>query len=266
MNTQLILRKLIKREKVRCEGLYMRLCSIFENLPKGSLIDRNGHMYRAFRENKKQYQKPIREDIQLLQDLRQRRYLKKAIPILVKRIEACRLFLETDRMYDPVEIEASFREIYQGAMDLGMFLEGDISVEEWKQEQYIRNSYPFREKHVTDGGMQVRSKAESMIGTQMEHFHMLFRPEPQIVLEGRIFFADFEVFLPKIRRRIYIEHFGKMDDPEYWAKAMYKIRNYHKAGLYLGVNFFFTWETKDRPLTIGEINEMLNEIRAMDQI
>ena len=266
MNTQLILRKLIKREQIRCEELYLRLSRTFENLPKGSLIDRNGHMYRAFRENRKQYQKPIREDIQLLQDLRQRRYLKKAIPILRKRIEACRLFMETDQMYDPVEIEASSRKIYHGAMDPDMFLEGDISIEEWKREQYVRNSYPFSEKHVTDGGLRVRSKAEAMIGTQMEHFHMMFRPEPQIVLEGRVFFADFEVFLPKIRRRIYIEHFGKMDDPEYRAKAMYKIRNYHKAGLYLGVNFFFTWESKDKPLATSEINAMLNEIRAMDQI
>ena len=265
MDKQLRLHELVKEELNRNEELHDLLETELRHLPKGSLLDRNGHLYRAFRENGVQYQKPIKNDKRLLQNLKLRSFIKNALPYIKNRVAICRMFLANDSFYDPVKIEHALREIYQGIDDRRIFLEGDIGAEEWENEKYFRNKYPFREEHFTDGGIQVRSKAEAMIGTQIEHRDMVFRCEPERYVEGVRVYPDFEIFLPYRRRRVYLEHFGKMDSPEYLRKAMYKIANYHKAGLLSGVNFFFTWETRDKPLNILEINEVLDEIELLDK-
>lgn len=266
MDRQLILHKLIKEELHRCENLYEKLSAERAKLPKGSLLDRNGHIYRAFREDGRQYQKPIKEDEVLLNNLKLRRYLKKSMPDLAGRIRACKLFLENETFYDPAAAEAGLKPLYKGIVSSDLFLDEDISAELWTAEEYKRNDYPFSETHVTEGGLQVRSKAEAMIGTQMEHLGIMFRAEPQLELGNQYVYPDFEIFLPNIRRRVYIEHFGRMDDPEYLMKALYKIGNYHKAGLHLGVNFFFTWESREKPLNISEIHSVLEQILQLDTI
>ena len=114
MDKQLWLHQLAIEEITRCEELYSTLEQRLSELPKGSLLDRNGHIYRAFRENERQYQKPINEDRQLLQNLKLRQYIKKALPFLKKKIRAYRQLLETDCIYDPVNIESAMGIIYQG--------------------------------------------------------------------------------------------------------------------------------------------------------
>jgi len=265
MDKQLWLHRVIMEELARCEKLYDQFQEMLLHLPRGSLLDRNGHTYRAYRENNIQYQKPIKRNTQLVEDMKMRQFLKKGLPLLQKRIEACRAFLQRERFYDPLKIEGEMKKIYSGVSDLPVYLEGDLSESMWKNQNAQRNGYPFEEDHFTAGGEQVRSKSEAMIGTEMEHRNMIFICEPPLWLEDKVVYPDFAVFLPGIRRCVYLEHFGRMDEPGYLKKAMFKLMHYHNCGLYLGINFFFTWETKDHPLNTKEINVVLDKIQSLDK-
>ena len=56
MDRQLVLHHMIVSELKRYEELYELMMNLLTKLPKGSLLNRNGHMYRAFRENGRQFQ------------------------------------------------------------------------------------------------------------------------------------------------------------------------------------------------------------------
>jgi predicted nuclease of restriction endonuclease-like RecB superfamily len=100
----------------------------------------------------------------------------------------------------------------------------------------------------------------------METRKMLFLCEPEIFCGRKRYYPDFAILLPNIRRIVYLEHFGKMDSPDYLESTMDKLRDYQKYGLYLGINFFFTWETHDKPLNMKDVNQVLDDILALDQI
>ncbi len=158
MIRQLLLHDMVLQELKRCKALYSKFMDDIVRLPKGSLLNRNGHTYWAYRENGKQIQTPIRKN-KLVRDLKYKHFIKKALPCLLKRIEACMLFLRNELIYDPVSIEQKMKEVYQDIKACDVFMEGDMSLEEWLREPYIRNPQPFEEEHYTDKGQQVRSKA-----------------------------------------------------------------------------------------------------------
>ena len=54
------------------------------------------------------------------------------------------------------------------------------------------------------------------------------------------------------------EHFGKVDDPEYFQKnVVWKLKKYIENGYIPGKNLIITWETKNTPLSIEEVSKMI---------
>ena len=264
MDRQLLLHKMILEELYRCEHLQQELEKKLKILPKGSVLNRNGHMYRAYRENGKQYQVPIHNDNKMLDELILRRYIKEGLPSLKTRTKLCKDFLKKERYYDHEKIRSSLNESYKTGKCQSLLLEHDIDLSTWLNSPYKRNPAAFAEEHYTANGVQVRSKSESLIGSALEQRGLLFRCEPEIWCGNQNYYPDFVIFLPNIRRIIYLEHFGKMGDPGYVKKTMKKLKDYQQHGLYLGINFFFTWETLDCPLNMREVHEVLDEIQALD--
>lgn len=265
MNRQLYLHLFILDELRRYEKLHSLLQAYLLDAPSGSLLNRNGHIYRAFREGGRQHQMPAGKDAKMIQKIKLKFFIKKALPVLERKINNCKQFIEAECIYEPMMIVEELKSVYQSFDYADIFLEGDYSLENWKSEKYVRNAAPFEKEHFTGGKVQVRSKAEAMIGTQAEARGMHFRCEPEKWIDNKRAYPDFEFFLPKSRKRVYLEHFGQMDDLKYLKRAMFKLMNYHKAGLFLGINFFFTWETEEKPLTYQEINEVLDIIEALDE-
>ena len=72
-------------------------------------------------------------------------------------------------------------------------------------------------------------------------------------------YPDFTVLNKNTMEVVYLEHFGKMDDSEYAAKAVAKVRNYEKTGIYVGRNLFLTMETKATPFDAGCIETMFRD-------
>jgi len=201
----------------------------------------------------------------IIQELEKRRYIKKGLPILKKRIELLEYFLANDIIYDPEEIEKILPKQYKGTSNLGIFLNEDIDVEAWVNEPYKRNPAPFIEEHYTKNRVKMRSKSEAMIGSRLEDNMIIYKPELGIMIGGRIIYPDFVILIPELRIIVIWEHFGKVDDKWYMQDKMTRLMDYGRTGFYPGVNLFITSEMRGNPLTMLEIDATISEILAIKE-
>lgn len=266
MNRQLLINRFIEEEYDRCCQLFDDMTSSFRRLPRGSITNREGQLCRFVRENGKQYLVPILDDERLVDELRRRRAIKESLPEVRRRMEACKSFLEQQRVYDPSVIERGLPSHYRGYSKDKFLLAGDIDIKAWKKANYYTNPAPFEEEHYTSMGVQCRSKSEALIGTRLEQRGIPYRYEVRVQLPWRTVYADFELLLERARRTSALEHFGKMDDLAYALDSFDKIQGYTATGYFLGYDFFFTSETKRKPLNIKQIDSKIDEIMRWDYI
>jgi len=89
----------------------------------------------------------------------------------------------------------------------------------------------------------------------------VYRYENALILKnGKVVYPDFTVLLPEEKRLVIIEHFGRMDDPQYAMRNMRKLQEYAENGFIPGRDVFFTMETKAQPLTSTQIKAVLRKI------
>ena len=110
-------------------------------------------------------------------------------------------------------------------------------------------------EYYTIKGERVRSKSEKIIADELFRKGIPYKYEmPVNVLDFRgreiIIYPDFTVLNKQTGKRWIIEHFGLMDSPEYYDKAMLKLDTYERNGYYLGVNLLIFHETDRAPLNI----------------
>ena len=135
----------------------------------------------------------------------------------------------------------------------------DISDEEYAREWF---SIPYKHKaipeeipvYLTDNGEQVRSKSELNIANMLFKMQVPYKYEcPLILFGGRIIHPDFTLLDTHMRREIYWEHRGMMDDRSYLRDTVQRIKTYRKEGIQLGDNLIITEETSTLPLGTDEI-------------
>ena len=265
MYNQKFLHRLVEKDVIRCRKLYNNMQQKLEVLPAGSISIRDGELCRAVRENGKQYLVPLRSDWQLYKALKHRRYIKKGLPVLKQRIEILEDFLKKDIFYDPEETEKMLPKQYLGVSGLDIFLENDIDVNEWIKASYERNPAPFTEEHYTKNKVKMRSKSEAMIGSRLEDYKIIYKPELGIRIGGRIIYPDYIILIPELRIIVIWEHFGKVDDKWYMYDKMSRLMDYGRAGFHLGVNLFITYEMRGKPLTMLDIDATISEILAIKE-
>lgn len=266
MYRQLVIRKLLRDELKRLIKLERTMQLDRKWLPDGSLVKREDRIYRVVRHEGKQLQLRINENTadgkKLIHELKHRRYVKAAIPVLKEQIQLLTKYLRKSDVYDPVKIQESLGEQYQGMEGLPIFLEGDVDPESWRLQK-AETMYENGLIHLSEGGLKTRSKAESMIATCLEKSGLKFHYEPRVDLKDGIARPDFEVMLEQKRKIVYWEHLGKIEDPEYVMKNLKKLQDYAENGIYLGINLVITYETKEEPLTFITINEVIRKIKSM---
>ncbi len=131
----------------------------------------------------------------------------------------------------------------------------------WMQEEYSRNPFhPENLVHDTVFGIKCRSKSEEIIAERLAENNIEFRYECLLVLEGQSFYPDFTLRSRNTNEIKIFEHFGLVDQEEYLKKCLTKIEIYIRNGFIPGVNFFFTFETLDRPLTNRKIEIEIEKI------
>lgn len=131
-------------------------------------------------------------------------------------------------------------------------------LEEWKTASYpkkiIDENIP---EHYTSIGERVRSKSEVMIADALKQAGIPYRYECLMTLGTWNIHPDFTILRIRDRKQIYWEHLGKMDDPDYCNRALYRIRRYEENGIYPGIDLILTMETSDTPINLSVINSMI---------
>lgn len=265
MDLQKKINKLIRRELKRCQYLYRKFERELEIIEEGSLSERKGTYNWCYRVNGKQFSHKVKDVNQLLR-LKKRQFIKRGLPVLEKRIKNCRDYLRRDVIYDPVEINNAMPEQYHGLKNMDVFLEGDINLEEWSAQKYERgNMYPEKKIYQIDNETWVRSKSETMISMRLVERGFKVRHEPAVRVGDKTLYPDFEIALEHIRRIVYYEHLGMMDNPEYAMKALNKLDEYAQNGIYLGYNLVISYETRNKPLTLADIDKVIDQLLKMDE-
>ena len=128
----------------------------------------------------------------------------------------------------------------------------------WSQEPYQTN--PEHPEHLIHHGAAnhlLRSKSEAIIDLLLYTNKIPFRYECALSLGGIILYPDFTIIHPVTGKVYYWEHFGLMDKPSYRKKNYERLQLYSAHGIFPGDNLIITFETKDNPLSISLINQII---------
>ena len=134
----------------------------------------------------------------------------------------------------------------------------DQELNEWMHKEYEKGApNPEQLLHRTITGENVRSKSEAFIYTSLAANKIPFRYECALQLGKRTYYPDFTIRHPRTGDVIYWEHFGMMDHREYAKKAFAKLEYYQNYGIIPSINLITTYETKEHPLSIEEVESII---------
>ena len=118
---------------------------------------------------------------------------------------------------------------------------------------------------LTAKGECVHSKSEIIIADVLASLGVPYRyefpHELKSVESSRCVkvYSDFTCLNVRTRKEFVWEHFGMMDDAEYAQNAVVKIEMYHNSGFFLGDNFIFTMESRDKPLNSQMVRKIVKK-------
>lgn len=231
----------------------------------------NLYYYRCLRDGNRRLQIPIpantKNGLHLISLLMEKRVVYHGRFILRKNVCILKKACKALKVYDP---EGYFQQHHDMAQHIALtdrlFLPGQLNTTRWINDTLTGNyqTNPFHPEHLlfrTAGNHKVRSKSEVFWADTLSHAQLLYRYECALQLQsGRIIYPDFTVLHPKEHRLIYIEHFGRMDDPQYAMQALRRLQEYADHGLLLGQDVFFTAESQKHPLSKDQINAIIRKI------
>lgn len=134
--------------------------------------------------------------------------------------------------------------------------------EQWLSEPYeckeFLESDPF---YVTARNERVRSKSEILIANMLTELGVPYRYEAPLILEdGQIIYPDFTILKIRTRKICFLEHCGRMDDPAYLHRFLYRNNLYIRNGYIPGRDVFMSFESSSDPLNISAVRSMLKEL------
>lgn len=134
-------------------------------------------------------------------------------------------------------------------------------LKKWMEEEHEGGAgYPENLIHKGSQGKYLRSKSEVIIDMMLYKYGIPFRYEDKLVLaNGKCIYPDFTVRHPITGERMYWEHFGRMDDPEYREGACKKIKLYCDNGIIPSISLIATFETSDHPLDVERVEKIIKD-------
>ena len=230
-----------------------------EKAPEGTLYSRieNGMLRYYNRDYRNEKQKYLGEDRQEeVKALEEKAYCQKLVKTAGEELEKLRRIekiLEKNPDWKAVyyELPAERRHLID-PYEINPLKCNERDLERWTRTVKKKNSFPTPNK--TAKGEYVKSKSETIIADRLERAGVPYHYEPKLALAeleiGQIFewHPDFKVLNLRTGREYYWEHFGRMNDPEYFATCELKLRLYAQNGLFMGDNLIITMENPSTPL------------------
>ena len=135
----------------------------------------------------------------------------------------------------------------------------------WQSLEYEKKPFaPEAPILLTARNERVRSKSEIIIADTLSRLNIPYRYEFPINLKTengdyRLFHPDFICLNLRTRTEFLWEHFGLMNDPEYSASAIHKLRLYENNGIYPGKNLIISIETSELPINTRQIEKLAGQ-------
>lgn len=252
MNRELYDQIVVEEKKLEKTAMILR--EKIENAPDGKLrvMKAKGKYYQhyVYKKDSKgiasaEYLK--KGDISIAKALAQRKYDEKILAITEKRLNALKhMKLAYEPQKDEVSIFADLGEAYKQLIDPHE-KDDETYVKEWYESKKCGgNTYETHGNRHTERGEDVRSKTEKIIADKLYRRNIPYIYEPVLELrDGHVVYPDFLTLNVRLRKEIYWEHFGMMDNIEYAEKTTKKIDDYEKNDFWYGKNILYTFETVD---------------------
>ena len=103
----------------------------------------------------------------------------------------------------------------------------------------------------------VRSKSEAIIADYLFQHNIPYRYECAVTLSGQTIYPDFIIIHPLTGDYFIIEHFGLMDNPDYYSRYLDKMQLFAKSGYYPDYNLICFYETENSPLNSAIVSNRL---------
>lgn len=189
----------------------------------------------------------------VIKELMEKKTIVHGRPILEKNVKSMERCLKGLRQYHPTDHR--FGEL----LGSEYYLEDDLCIKEWRKKPECMNPYkPELRIHETKKGILVRSKSEALIADMLFDLGIEFKYEPELWINGEVYYPDFEILHPTSLTLIWWEHLGRLHDPKYVYKNIGKVESYARGGIQQGRNLIITKETAELPLTRGMVEEQMN--------
>ena len=234
--------------------------AVEKEMPAGELIvAKNNKNYKWYFHNQNTTIYLPKKEIELAKKLTLKKYYQLRKEELQRELQACQMYMQkADCKKDMLE-KMLDNEEYERLLG-GRRHSVKKELENWMNEKYEKNgSHP--ENLIVKGtqGKFLRSKSEAIIDKVLYTNGIPFRYEDKLVLENTFLYPDFTARHPKTGQVYYWEHFGLMDQPEYINRACQKIKMYCENGIIPGINLILTYETKENPLSIDQVEKIVKE-------
>jgi len=192
----------------------------------------------------------IREkDFALAQNLAQKEYDQKVLRASEKEQKVIQKYLAD---YPQTCAEQIFEKLHPARQEMikPIAETEEQYIQNWEAVSYERNGFDNNTpEFYTARGERVRSKSEVIIADLLYREGIPYRYEYPLKLHGYgTVYPDFMMLRVRDRKEIYLEHLGRMDDPDYVERNLQKRINYERNGIFQGDKLILTYETKKSPL------------------
>lgn len=190
--------------------------------------------------------------------LAQKGYDKKVLKIATKRLMEIKEFT---RKLEKNEIMEAYLDERPERQELitPVELTEEQAVEKWMAEPYVGKGFKEGDPLITTyRGERVRSKSEKILADFFYNKGIPYKYECPLNLQGfGVVYPDFTFWSSRLKKELYWEHEGMMDDPAYSRAAIRKIQLYEKNDIFLGERLILTFETSQTVLDMRAVEKVV---------
>ncbi|MCR5810723.1 MAG: hypothetical protein K6G34_04855 [Lachnospiraceae bacterium] len=140
-------------------------------------------------------------------------------------------------------------------------------IREWKDDSYPPGRFSKDIPEIyTENGERVRSKSEKIIADKYKMLDIPYKYEkPLILLDHSAPITvrpDFTLLNKRTLMQRYHEHLGRLDDPKYIFRNIYKLKLYERNGIFIGEQLFLTLESSKQTLDMKQLELMIKKYLA----
>lgn len=183
---------------------------------------------------------------ELIKQLIQKEYNLKVLVELANEEKTLKTCLDS---YTPEQLMDIHMQMHEGKRKylVPHALTDEEYIAQWyKQFDGPPNTAEAKEEYITENQEIVKSKSEKMIADKLFYLGIPYIYEAPLLLDGKYVYPDFTILNVRTRKTYFLEHLGKMGDPDYRKKNLIKIDNYAQNGIVVGKNLLLTMECGEK--------------------